>query len=66
MSSTRTTRRTTGSTCILPDRIAGNRAEIARTLVRRIGRTRRWDPNHPHTPRRQGAAKTSEGEVGTW
>lgn len=65
MSATRPNRRVSGSTHRAADRLAQDPAALARTLARRIGWARRWDPHQRPVPRRQGAAVAPEGEVGT-
>jgi len=66
MSSTRPPRRASASTVRAADRLAADRAQLHRTLARRIGWARRWDPHACPVPRRQGAAKASEDRRGTW
>lgn len=60
---TRPPRRTSSSTVRAADRLALDRDALARTLARRIGWARRWDPDARPAPRRGGAAAALERKV---
>ena len=60
---TRPPRRTSSSTVRAADRLALDPDALARTLARRIGWARRWDPHACPAPRRQGAAMASGSGV---